>query len=424
MRLLLALVVCGTLGCAASRSGGSGAPGAVAIDDAPVNASVDSDERHTSPVPHRYLHGVIPDDAKFQLALPDNWNGALIVFSRGFSGTELTTGAFKTTALERGYAFAASDEGWNRVTIAHEPDDTYYESRRRIRELTVYARQTLGLLTGRGPVRTLIMGGSNGGHHTKWMLEDFPELFDGGIAGYGFNSQVGMWGSMATVMRNYDLIADRIDDIIAMRASNPRWDPRRAPLTPPLTSLQLDSLDRIYRIPVALGDGFAYDVGRWPGSEAQWKASRNALTGYLRDSMPRFDPAFNPGGGPLDDAELPQWDPAKSTGAVQTELRRLDLTGRLRRPVIIMHGTVDNIVSPGETVGYQAMVERRLGRPAAREMLAVYFIEGMGHGGKEFDSLIGEQIDALERWIDYRQSGGARGALPPDVLGGHRRTGS
>ena len=65
------------------------------------------------------------------------------MFSRGFSGTELTTGAWKTTALEKGYAFAASDEGWNRLTIAREPEDSYFESRQRLRELTLLARHTV-----------------------------------------------------------------------------------------------------------------------------------------------------------------------------------------------------------------------------------------------------------------------------------------
>jgi hypothetical protein len=110
------------------------------------------------PVPHRYIHGLIPDDAKFQLALPEKWNGELVIFSRGFSGTELTTGAFKTTALQKGYAFAAGDEGWNRVTIAHRPQDTYYESRRRIRELTLYAKQVVLMHYKKPPSRTLMSG--------------------------------------------------------------------------------------------------------------------------------------------------------------------------------------------------------------------------------------------------------------------------
>ena len=189
-----------------------------------ITATVDTDERQTTPVPHRYIHGVIPDDAKFQVALPESWNGKLAIFSRGFSGTELSTGSFKTTALEKGYAFAASDEGWNRVTIATRPQDTYYESRRRIWELTLYAKQVLKTHYGKGPARTLMMGGSNGGHHTKWMVESYPDLYDGGIAGYGFNSQVSQWGSIATLLRNYDIIAPRIDDIISKRRSDPQWD--------------------------------------------------------------------------------------------------------------------------------------------------------------------------------------------------------
>ena len=93
---------------------------------APIDASVDTDEHQGTPVPHRYLHGVIPDDAKFQIALPDAWNGKLAVYSRGFSGTELTTGSFKPAALEMGYAFAASDEGF--VVLENVVDDGIDES--------------------------------------------------------------------------------------------------------------------------------------------------------------------------------------------------------------------------------------------------------------------------------------------------------
>ncbi|MGD9904781.1 MAG: tannase/feruloyl esterase family alpha/beta hydrolase [Vicinamibacterales bacterium] len=381
---------------------------------------VDADERRTDPVPHRYLHGVIPDDARFQLALPERWNGRLAVFSRGFSGTELTGGAWKTAALQKGYAFAASDEGWQRTTIAAEPEDSYAESRPRIRELTLYAHDVVAAHYGRKAGRTLMMGGSNGGHHTKWMLESHPELYDGGIAGYGFNSQVSQWGSIATVLRHYQGIAGRIDDIIAARAARKDWDPSRDALTPPLTAAERRSLARIYAIPARVG-GVDYDVGRWPGSEARWKADHDGLVGYLRDSMPRFDPSFNPGGGSLTDDELPLWDPAKSPTPVQADLRGLDLTGRLTRPVIVMHGTADAIVSPGESTGYMKLVQRRLGPRGAADVLAVYFIPGMGHGGPEFDGLIGAQIDALEAWIDFRQTDGRRGSPAPAAIGGYPR---
>src|SRR5262249_48963280 len=214
------------------------------------------------------------------------------IFSRGFSGTELTTGAFKPTALQKGYAFAASDEGWNRVTIAQRPQDSYYESRRRILELTAYAKQVVKDYYKKPAQRTIMMGGSNGGHHTKWMVESFPNLYDGGIAGYGFNSQVSQWGSIATVLRNYDVIASRIDDIIAKRRSDPDWNPSNSPLTPPLTTEQLRALQNIYDIPATLKDGFKFNVRRWKGSEAQIKNEYSMLLVYLHDSMPRFDATF------------------------------------------------------------------------------------------------------------------------------------
>lgn len=382
-----------------------------------VTALVDTDERQQEPVPLRYIHGVIPDDAKFQIALPEQWNGKLVIFSRGFSGTEMTGGAWRTTALQKGYAYAASDEGWNRLTIARELDDSYFESRQRIRELTLYASRVVADHYGRRPTRTLIVGGSNGGHHTKWMLESHPELYDGGIAGYGFNSQVSQWGSIATVLRHYAVIAPRIDDIIERRQTHPGWRPRREPLTPPLTAAQLDNLERIYSIPVTLGDGFRYDVGRWPGSEARWKQDHEALLSYLRDSMPRLDPTFNPDGGDLTDDELPLWDPAKSPPEVRRELRRLDLTGRLTRPLIVMHGAADPIVSPGESAGYHALVVKRLGRRRADDVLAVYYIPGMAHTGPEFDAALAAQLDALEAWIDYRTSSGRAGSKPGSLSG-------
>jgi hypothetical protein len=79
------------------------------------------------------------------------------------------------------------------------------------------------------------------------------------------------------------------------------------------------------------------------------------------------------------------------------------------------------IVSPGESAGYQALVTRRLGRAAAERVLAVYYIPGMGHGGPEFDGALASQFDALEAWIDYRESGGARGSPPPASIAGYPR---
>ena len=385
-----------------------------------ITTVVDTDEIRATPVPHRYIHGTILDDAKFQILLPTQWNGKVVIHTRGFSGTEFSTGAFLPAALAKGYAFAASDEGWNRVTIKDEPEDSYYESRRRIVELTIHMNRTVKAHYGTRSTRTLLMGGSNGGHHTKWLIEDFPKLFDGGIAAYGYNGQISQWGGVARVVRNYDVIAPRIDEIIARRASDPDWNPFKEALSPPLTRRQLGALRNIYDIPARLENGFRYNAGRVPGSEAVWKEQYDSLVGYLRDSIPEWDPTFNPYGGDLTDEELGLWNPNRSPRYIRRELRLLDLTGRLKRPVIVMHGTYDATVSPRETEGYKRLVERTLGK-RAKQFLAVYYIPGMGHGGEPFTDLVDEQIEALEAWIDHHQSHGRMGAPAPDSIGGFPR---
>jgi Tannase and feruloyl esterase len=389
-----------------------------------AQANIDIDEHRTTPVPHRYIHGIL-GDAKFQIALPDNWNGEFLQGARGFSGDENSSGAFKTVGLQKGYAYALSDQGWNRFTIADNPEDKYYESRRRILQLTQYAKSLIGRHYGAKASRTFMVGGSNGGHNTKMMVEDYPGEYDGGLAGYGITSHIEWLGSDARFVRNFDVIASRIDDIIARRMANPGWDPASEPLSPPLTAEQLQALLNIYNMPAHVG-GLAFNIGRVPESEYRWPpaspmwplGSYDALLGYVTTSVAKFDRFYDPDGdGVLTVDEMKAWDPNLSPNPVQNDLRRFDNTGDLKRPIIIGHGSHDPIVSPGETRVYERLVEANLGT-RARDFLAVYFIPGMGHGGAEYDASLSAQLDALEAWVDWHQSGGSAGSPPPAVLVG------
>jgi hypothetical protein len=381
---------------------------------------IDLDERRTAPVAHRYLHGIL-GDAEFELSLPDAWNGKLLIGTRGFSGTELSSGAFKTVGLQKGYAFAFSDEGWNRVQIVDNPEDFYVESRRRIVQMTGAVKQLVQRHYGKPAARVYATGGSNGGHHSKWVVEDFPAIFDGAVSGYGFNSNLEQWGDVAHTVRNYDIVAPRINDIIAKRAASPGWNPATEPLTPPLSAEQLAALLRIYNIPAHIG-AVTWNNGRVPGSEFMWPGNRATLIGYLRDSMPRFDRTYDPNGdGVLSEDELKNWNPDHSPVQIQNDLRKLDLHGKLQRPIIIAHGGYDVTVAPGESVGYMRLVESQLGVAGARDVLAVYFIPGMGHGGAPFNAWLNVAYDALDAWVDWHQSGSTAGSEPPFNLGGYTR---
>jgi hypothetical protein len=390
-----------------------------------AQSNIDVDEHRTVPVPHRYIHGIL-GDAKFQIALPDNWNGELLIGARGFSGDENASGAFKTVGLQKGYAYALSDQGWYRFTIIEQPEDKYYESRRRIVQLTHYTKATVSRNYGKPARRTFMVGGSNGGHNTKMMVEDYPEEYDGGLAGYGITSHIEWMGSDARFVRNFDVIASRIDDIIAKRTTSPNWDPTTTPLSPPLTPAQLQALLNIYNMPAHVG-GLTFNIGRAPGSEYRWPPASpkwplgqyTAIFGYVQTSLAKFDRFYDPdGNGVLSDAEMKAWDPNLSPQPVQNDLRRFDNTGNLQRPIIIGHGKHDPIVSPGETAVYKRLVEARLGVAGARDVLAIYYIPGMGHGGADYDAALPAMFDALEKWVDYRESGGSSGSLPPNTLVG------
>ncbi|TMA11740.1 MAG: tannase/feruloyl esterase family alpha/beta hydrolase [Deltaproteobacteria bacterium] len=390
-----------------------------------AQANIDVDEHRTTPVPHRYIHGIL-GDAKFQIALPDNWNGEFAMGARGFSGDENASGAFKTVGLQKGYAYALSDQGWNRFTIIDQPEDKYYESRRRILQLTQYTKALISRYYGKPARRTFMVGGSNGGHNTKMMVEDYPEEYDGGLAGYGITSHIEWMGSNTRFVRNFDVIASRIDDIIAKRTARPNWDPATTPLSPPLTPDQLQALLNIYNMPAHVG-GLAFNIGRVPGSEYRWPpasakwplGSYTAILGYATTSVAKFDRFYDPNGdGVLSLEEIKAWDPNLSPPPVANDLRRFDNTGDLQHPIIIGHGSHDPIVSPGETLVYKRLVEARFGVAGARNLLAVYFIPGMGHGGAEYDAALPAMFNALEAWVDYRESGGRTGSPPPNVLVG------
>jgi len=390
-----------------------------------AQGNIDVDEHRLSPVPHRYIHGKL-GDAEFQIALPDNWNGRLLMGARGFSGDENSSGAFKTVGLEKGYAYALSDQGWYRFDIIDKPEDKYFESRRRILQLTKYTKSTVMRHYGAKASRTFMVGGSNGGHNTKMMVEDYPGEYDGGLAGYGITSHLEWMGSNTRFVRNFDIIASRIDDIIAKRTASPDWNPDGEPLSPPLTGAQLEALRNIYYMPAQV-EGLAFNIGRPPGSEyrwppqsAQWPLGQyTSILGYAETSVAEFDRFYDPDGdGTLSLDEIKAWDPNNSPPPVANDLRRFDNTGDLKRPIIIVHGSHDPIVAPGETDVYKELVERRYGAAAARNWLAVYYIPGMGHGGAPFDASLAAQLDALEAWATWHDTGGAQGSPPPDVLVG------
>ena len=200
-----------------------------------------------------------------------------------------------------------------------------------------------------------MVGGSNGGHNTKMMVEDYPGQYDGGLAGYGITSHLEWMGSNTRFVRNFDVFASRIADIVAARTADPNWNPAT---TRSVRRSRRNSFRRCStctpcrrmcgECPSTSGvAGLRIPVGAEPAVAARPVRCDPRL---CDDSVAKFDRFYDPdGNGVLSLEEIKAWDPNNSPPPVANDLRRFDNTGNLQRPIIIGHGSHDPIVSPGET---------------------------------------------------------------------------
>ena len=99
-------------------------------------------------------------------------------------------------------------------------------------------------------------------------------------------------------------------------------------------------------------------------------------------------------------------------------------TGTKARPLILIHGGSDAIVSPGCSIAYQNLVRQKIGIKAASEVLKVFIIPNVTHfhffeGASDFLSptqiaegmaLMDEGLTKLDEWT--------RLGVPPSTIGG------
>ncbi|WP_285752312.1 3-hydroxybutyrate oligomer hydrolase family protein [Lentzea sp. NBRC 105346] len=125
---------------------------------------------------HGWLH-----DSQFVLRLPDRWNGGLVVTgSPGVREQYANDRAIGDWVLARGYAFAATDKGNTGVRF-YRDGAAIEEWNRRLTQLTIAAKAVVAQRYGRPPHRTIATGLSNGGYLVRWQLENRPWLYDGGV---------------------------------------------------------------------------------------------------------------------------------------------------------------------------------------------------------------------------------------------------
>jgi len=133
---------------------------------------VDESKLPFTPLPGAEALWGVHAGAGYQIEVPDNWNGNLVVWAHGFRGTglELTVDKHPLRALliPNGYAWAASSYTRNDYDISSGVQST----------LALIKR--FNGLVGK-PSQVLMSGASMGGHITAVIIEQYPQLFAGAL---------------------------------------------------------------------------------------------------------------------------------------------------------------------------------------------------------------------------------------------------
>ncbi|MBT2472391.1 tannase/feruloyl esterase family alpha/beta hydrolase [Streptomyces sp. ISL-66] len=343
----------------------------------------------TSNTNHGWNH-----DAQFVIRLPDHWNGGLVVAgSPGVREQYANDRAIGDWVLSRGYAFAATDKGNTGVAFHRDgraPGDAVAEWNTRVTQLTRAARAVVAQRYHRPPSRTLATGMSNGGYLVRWQLENHPELYDGGVDWEGT-----LWRADGPNLLTF--LPPALAAYPVYAAGGPGAEQAHAAMT---------------------AAGFpAGSEFLWPFHHGYyWDLTQRI---YREELDPDFDgpteagtPFCPPGipGGPACDADYAYADrPAE----VRRAVAKIALTGRIGKPLVTLHGTLDVLLPISKDSDVYAEMVRRAGRA---ELLRYYRIEG----GTHVDSLVDAYPDrlrpltpchraaftALEDWI-------GRGVRPP-----------
>lgn len=134
------------------------------------------------------LHGW-NHDAQFVIRLPEQWNGRLVVAGapgvrRQYSSDFLVS----DRVLADGFAYASIDKGNSGAFFfrdGDEPGDAIREWHERTTQVARAAQAVVRQAYGRPAAQTYMTGLSNGGYLTRWQLENRPGVFDGGVEAEG-----------------------------------------------------------------------------------------------------------------------------------------------------------------------------------------------------------------------------------------------
>ena len=403
---------------------------------------------------HCRVTGVIESEINFELLLPDDWNGRLLMGGGGgFVGSvqNQAMSLFNTVGgnpLSRGYATVGTDtghdgEGIEAAWALDHPERQENFGHRAVHLTAETAKSILRHYYGEPEQFSYFMGCSRGGGQAMMESQRYPDDFDGLVAAAPAYHWTGLGAQfIQTQQRNYptadlsapvitadnlrflgnsiDAACDMLDGVDDGVLTDPRacgfqpQDLPRCDATPHsgcVTDVQLAAIQGVYDRPTRDGEpfyfGFPFGGEHDPGGWDSWVGGADSVR---QRGAPSLQYAFG--------TELykyfvfgdPEWDytaydfsnwredtaaTAEILNATDTDLGSFrDRGGK----IIFWAGWSDLALSPLGTIDYYEQL--KAGDPAADDYARLYMLPGVLHcgGGAGPDQV--DWLGALEAWVE------------------------
>lgn len=319
------------------------------------------------------------------LRFPTARNGKLLITGApGIRGQYANDFMISDFVLKKGYAFASTDKGNSGLRFYSAGETlgaSVAEWHRRIRQLTEAAKHAVEKYYGDEPAFTYVTGTSNAGYLVRYALEKYPELYDGGVDWAGV-----LWRAEGPNLLTFLPTA--------LKYCPKYIDPDESEIN------HKTAHDPIIK------------AGFQEGSEFLWQYHYdiywNSVQRIFRED---FDPYYLGSEVYYNYSVRPQ--------EVKNAVARVVLTGRIGKPLITLHGTLDTLLPMNKTADIYAELVERAGKS---HLHRYYRVEGGNHvdglydhpdpnDPKKPDPEFREKIrpmlpcyratfDALEKWVE------------------------
>ena len=335
----------------------------------------------------------------YQIEVPDNWNGDVVFFAHGFRGnaSELTVQPplIREHLIQNGYAWAASSYTKNGYEPGAGARDTYA-----LRD--IFARKV------GAPKHQFLYGQSMGGHVAALSLELYPTAYDGVLSECGVVSgheeldYLMSWAALSSYISGHDVFANAND--AGKLISTLRNDVAGVLGSPQsLTSKGRAFANAIEQLTGGprpfFKEGFivnyVLNFGLLVQAVAQPQVS-NAVA-QNADTMYAIGEGFGISSDQLN-REVSRIAANSTYRDRATYPENADLTGKIKRPFLTIHGTGDLFVPISLEQSYRRIVDAA----GSGDLLVQRAMRRAGHCTFSNEERIAA-FDDLVKWVDQGQ---------------------